>query len=117
VVLLAAALSDDPDVEAAVRASLVVELTHVASLYHDDVMDEAELRRGAPSANARWRNSVAIWWATALSGPCVPPWAQLRASGPHLARSTAQVTGAFITGVGRIATSALLAWSPVPLSS
>ena len=59
-VLLAAALSDDPDVEAAVRASLVVELTHVASLYHDDVMDEAELRRGAPSANARWRNSVAI---------------------------------------------------------
>lgn len=42
------------------RAALVVELTHVASLYHDDVMDEAELRRGAPSANQRWDNNVAI---------------------------------------------------------
>lgn len=42
------------------RAALVVELTHVASLYHDDVMDEAELRRGAPSANRRWDNNVAI---------------------------------------------------------
>ncbi len=59
-VLLAAALAKHPDEEAAVRASLVVELTHAASLYHDDVMDEADLRRGAPSANARWQNSVAI---------------------------------------------------------
>ncbi|OYN94153.1 geranylgeranyl pyrophosphate synthase [Enemella evansiae] len=42
------------------RAALVVELTHVASLYHDDVMDDADLRRGAPSANRRWQNSVAI---------------------------------------------------------
>jgi heptaprenyl diphosphate synthase len=38
----------------------VVELTHLASLYHDDVMDEADLRRGAESANARWDNHVAI---------------------------------------------------------
>jgi heptaprenyl diphosphate synthase len=38
----------------------VVELTHLASLYHDDVMDEAVLRRGAESANARWDNHVAI---------------------------------------------------------
>jgi heptaprenyl diphosphate synthase len=38
----------------------VVELTHVASLYHDDVMDEARLRRGSASANARWGNTVAI---------------------------------------------------------
>lgn len=43
-----------------VPAAVVVELTHVASLYHDDVMDEAELRRGTPSANARWDNTVAI---------------------------------------------------------
>ncbi|GAA1392427.1 polyprenyl synthetase family protein [Luteococcus peritonei] len=43
-----------------VRAALVVELTHVASLYHDDVMDDADLRRGAPSANRRWDNSIAI---------------------------------------------------------
>jgi heptaprenyl diphosphate synthase len=43
-----------------VKAALVVELTHVASLYHDDVMDEAGLRRGSLSANARWGNTVAI---------------------------------------------------------
>jgi heptaprenyl diphosphate synthase len=41
-------------------AACVVELTHLASLYHDDVMDEADLRRGAESANARWDNHVAI---------------------------------------------------------
>ena len=43
-----------------ISAAEVVELTHLATLYHDDVMDEALLRRGAPSANARWDNSVAI---------------------------------------------------------
>lgn len=43
-----------------VRAATVVELTHLATLYHDDVMDEATVRRGAPSANSHWSNSVAI---------------------------------------------------------
>ena len=43
-----------------VTAACVVEITHVGSLYHDDVMDEAALRRGADSANARWDNLVAI---------------------------------------------------------
>jgi heptaprenyl diphosphate synthase len=43
-----------------VKAGVVVELTHVASLYHDDVMDEARIRRGSPSANSRWGNTVAI---------------------------------------------------------
>ncbi len=43
-----------------VLSATVVELTHLATLYHDDVMDEALVRRGAPSANSRWGNSVAI---------------------------------------------------------
>lgn len=43
-----------------VTAACVVELTHLASLYHDDVMDEAVIRRGASSANAVWDNHVAI---------------------------------------------------------
>ena len=43
-----------------VKAAVVVELTHLASLYHDDVMDEALMRRGSESANSRWGNSVAI---------------------------------------------------------
>ena len=46
--------------EDVVKAAVVVELTNVASLYHDDVMDEARIRRGSPSANSRWGNTVAI---------------------------------------------------------
>ncbi len=46
--------------EDVIKAAVVVELTHVASLYHDDVMDEAALRRGSASANSRWGNTVAI---------------------------------------------------------
>jgi heptaprenyl diphosphate synthase len=42
------------------KAAAVCELTHLATLYHDDVMDEAPLRRGVESANSRWGNSVAI---------------------------------------------------------
>ena len=46
--------------EEIIKAAVVVELTHLATLYHDDVMDEAPLRRGVESANKRWGNSVAI---------------------------------------------------------
>lgn len=52
--------ASDPIDRRLVDAALVVELTHVASLYHDDVMDDADVRRGVPSANARFGNSVAI---------------------------------------------------------
>ncbi len=50
----------DPDHPDVVPSAVVVELTHLATRYHDDVMDEAPLRRGAPSANDRWGNSLAI---------------------------------------------------------
>jgi heptaprenyl diphosphate synthase len=59
-VLLAAETGDRPDSEDVITAACVVEITHVGSLYHDDVMDEADLRRGADSANSRWDNHVAI---------------------------------------------------------
>lgn len=59
-VLLAAETGDRAGSDEVVTAACVVELTHLASLYHDDVMDEADLRRGAISANARWDNHVAI---------------------------------------------------------
>lgn len=58
--VLLAAQFGDPQAPGVVPAAVVVELTHLATLYHDDVMDEADLRRGAASANARWDNSVAI---------------------------------------------------------
>lgn len=43
-----------------VTGAVAVELVHLGSLYHDDVIDEAETRRGVPSVNARWSNIVAI---------------------------------------------------------
>lgn len=51
-----------------VAAAAGIELTHLASLYHDDVMDEADLRRGAPSANALYDNSTAILVGDLLFG-------------------------------------------------
>ena len=50
----------NPRDERVVPAAVAIELTHMATLYHDDVMDEADLRRGEQSANSRWTNSVAI---------------------------------------------------------
>ncbi|HEX9064940.1 MAG TPA: polyprenyl synthetase family protein [Streptosporangiaceae bacterium] len=58
-VLLAAQFGDPHD-ERVVQAAIALELTHVATLYHDDVMDEADVRRGSASTNSRWDNSVAI---------------------------------------------------------
>ena len=59
-VYLASEFGGEVGEEQLLKAALVMELTHVASLYHDDVMDEAEVRRSAPSANSRWGNSIAI---------------------------------------------------------
>ncbi len=67
-VLLAAETGPHPAAEEVHTAACVVELTHVASLYHDDVMDEAALRRGADTANARWDNHVAILTGDFLFG-------------------------------------------------
>jgi heptaprenyl diphosphate synthase len=50
----------DPDHPHVIPAGSAVELTHLATLYHDDVMDEATMRRGAATANSRWDNSLAI---------------------------------------------------------
>ena len=58
--LLCAEFGPDPRSENVVRGATVVEVVHLATLYHDDVMDEAERRRGVESANARWTNTVAI---------------------------------------------------------
>lgn len=57
--LLSSALGDGPN-DLVRRGAQAVELTHLASLYHDDVMDDARLRRGVPAAQTVWSNSVAI---------------------------------------------------------
>jgi heptaprenyl diphosphate synthase len=58
--VLLAAQFGDPAAPGVLPAAVVVELTHLATLYHDDVMDEALVRRGTVSANARWSNTIAI---------------------------------------------------------
>ncbi len=94
-VLLAAEFGPSPASSEVVDSAVVVELTHVATLYHDDVMDEAALRRGASTANARWDNSVAI-----LTGD----WLFARASdlvaslGPEAVRIQARTFGRLVEG-------------------
>jgi geranylgeranyl pyrophosphate synthase len=58
-VLLAAQFGDPKDPRV-IQAAVAIELTHLATLFHDDVMDEALIRRGSSSVNSRWGNSVAI---------------------------------------------------------
>ncbi|MGJ9404495.1 polyprenyl synthetase family protein [Arthrobacter sp. KK5.5] len=58
-VILASLLGEGVSADV-VKAAAVVELTHLATLYHDDVMDSAPYRRGAPTAHEVWGNSVAI---------------------------------------------------------
>src|SRR5690606_22126486 len=50
----------DGSTDDVVTAARAIEVTHLGSLYHDDVMDEAELRRGVDTAQKVWGNSVAI---------------------------------------------------------
>ena len=59
-VLAAAAATGTSSVDEVVRGAVSVELVHMGSLYHDDVIDEASSRRGVESVNARWGNLVAI---------------------------------------------------------
>ena len=58
-VLLSGYLGDPSDPRL-IPGSVAIELVHLATLYHDDVIDEADSRRGTPSVNARWDNTVAI---------------------------------------------------------
>jgi heptaprenyl diphosphate synthase len=58
--VLIAGHTGDPGDPRLVGAAVAIELTHLSSLYHDDVMDEAEVRRGKRSANARYDNKVAV---------------------------------------------------------
>ncbi len=76
-------------------AATVVELTHLATLYHDDVMDEAPLRRGRPSANHRWDNSVAILTGDFLFSRASDILADL---GPEAVRIQARTFERLVTG-------------------
>jgi heptaprenyl diphosphate synthase len=92
--LLAAQLGD-AEASEVVRAAVVCELTHLATLYHDDVMDEASVRRGAPSANSRWGNSIAILTGDLLFARASDLLADL---GPEAVRIQARTFERLVTG-------------------
>jgi len=93
--VLASHFGPEPAGEPVITAATVVEMIHLATLYHDDVMDEAPLRRGAQSANARWSNSVAI-----LAGDFLFARASRLVStlGPDFVRIIAETFAELVTG-------------------
>lgn len=93
--VLLAAETGKPEAPEVVPAAVVVELTHLATLYHDDVMDEAALRRGAPSANARWDNTIAILTGDFLFARASDILADL---GPEAVRIQAQTFERLVVG-------------------
>nr|WP_182546517.1 polyprenyl synthetase family protein [Halosaccharopolyspora lacisalsi] len=85
----------EPDDERVTKSAAVIEMVHLATLYHDDVMDEATMRRGATSANARWDNSVAILTGDFLFAQASRLVADL---GTDSARSMARTFESLVTG-------------------
>ncbi|RKS70844.1 heptaprenyl diphosphate synthase [Actinomadura pelletieri DSM 43383] len=85
----------DPSAPGIVPAAVVVELTHLGTLYHDDVMDEATVRRGQPSANLRWTNTVAILTGDYLFARASDLLADL---GPDAVRIQARAFGRLVRG-------------------
>jgi len=92
---LLAAHFGDPDADGVVMSAVVCELTHLATLYHDDVMDEAPVRRGAESANSRWNNTVAILTGDFLFARASDILADL---GPEAVRIQARCFERLVTG-------------------
>ncbi len=85
----------DPHAPGVVDSAVVVELTHLATLYHDDVMDEAPQRRGTASANARWDNTIAILTGDFLFARASDILADL---GPDAVRIQARTFERLVTG-------------------
>ncbi|MDT3398682.1 polyprenyl synthetase family protein [Streptomyces sp. B1866] len=93
--VLLASQFGDPHAPGVVPAAVVVELTHLATLYHDDVMDEADVRRGVASANNRWDNSVAVLTGDFLFSRASQILADL---GPEAVRVQAAAFERLVTG-------------------
>ena len=93
-VLLAAQFGDPKDPRV-IQAAVAIELTHLATLFHDDVMDEALVRRGHPSVNSRWNNSVAILTGDFLFAQASQILAEL---GPEAVRIQAETFSRLVTG-------------------
>jgi heptaprenyl diphosphate synthase len=93
--VLVAAYFGDPTDPRLIPGAAAIELTHVATLYHDDVMDEAESRHGVPSVNARWDNNIAILSGDFLFARASEMSADL---GPEICRLLAQTIAVLCDG-------------------
>src|SRR3984885_6911461 len=93
-VLLAARFGDCRD-KRIVPAAVAIELTHLATLFHDDVMDEAAIRRGQPAANSQFGNSIAILAGDYLFARASRILADL---GPDAIRIQAETFGRLVDG-------------------
>ncbi|MFF4732790.1 polyprenyl synthetase family protein [Streptomyces mirabilis] len=92
--LLAAQFGDHSRYEV-VQAAAAIELVHLATLHHDDVMDHAPLRRGVPSVNALWGNRMAVQSGNFLMARASQ---LLAALGPDAVRAHAGLMGSLIEG-------------------
>ncbi len=108
--ILASRFGRNPDADEVITSATVVEMIHLATLYHDDVMDEAPMRRGAQSANARWTNSIAI-----LSGDFLFARASRLVStlGPDAVRIIAETFAELVTGQMRETVGAAQGADPI----
>ena len=82
--------------DAHVTAAVIIEMVHLATLVHDDVIDEAELRRGRATLAANWGNEIAV-----LFGDCLFAQALKLAAGfstPDICRAVAAATNTVCTG-------------------
>ena len=93
--VLSAQIGPNPDADEVITAGAVIEMVHLATLYHDDVMDQAEVRRGSPTANVRWGNNVAILAGDYLFATASRLVAGL---GPDAVRLIAETFAQLVTG-------------------
>jgi octaprenyl-diphosphate synthase len=82
--------------EAHVTAAVIIEMVHLATLVHDDVMDEAEIRRGQPTLAANWGNEIAVLFGDCLFAQAVKLAASF--STPEVCRAVAAATNTVCTG-------------------
>jgi heptaprenyl diphosphate synthase len=108
--VLSAQVGPKPDAAEVTTAGAVIELVHLATLYHDDVMDEAEVRRGTPTANVRWGNNVAILAGDYLFATASRLVSQL---GPEAVRLIAETFAQLVTGQMREGRGATEGTDPV----
>jgi octaprenyl-diphosphate synthase len=91
-----AASSTGKIMDAHVTAAVIIEMVHLATLVHDDVMDEAEIRRGKLTLAANWGNEIAV-----LFGDCLFAQALKLAASfptPEVCRAVAMATNTVCTG-------------------